>query len=89
MTTQKQDITNGPSKFDLMVSLFEGKKITFTLNRVGVITVIISGMDATDEKRQDWDIRGCIVGGQVEGLRTLFTGYFASVTVRSNQTHSI
>ena len=54
-------ITAGPSKLDLMFSLFEGKHIKLTVDgkevEVGVLQV-----QAEDGSRESWNLAGYIVG---------------------------
>lgn len=52
-------IINGPGKFDLMVSLFDVKLVTFTLEGVVPLKVIISSASTIEHLyRERWTIGG-------------------------------
>jgi hypothetical protein len=63
-------IVNGPSKFDLMVSLFDGdfqrrKEITFTVPTgvalpPMVVTATISGAEREDGSGESWNFRAMV-----------------------------
>lgn len=61
-------ITGGPSKFDLMVSLFEGnpkvrKTVSFKLEGLRrEIQVAITGVQQEDGSGESWNIEGWVMG---------------------------
>lgn len=52
MATRK--ITNGPSKFDFMNALFDGKQVQFTIEGLGVLDIIVHSVATEDGSRQRW-----------------------------------
>lgn len=54
-------ITNGPGKFGLMLSLFEGKRAQFTFKGIGKKEVVITGLDRALGTTQTFTVRGFIV----------------------------
>ena len=64
MTTAKLkfDIKKGPGKFNLMVALFQGELITFTISGPArseyLVNVRIFGVQAEDGNRESWNIEG-------------------------------
>jgi len=59
-------LRNGPSKYDLMMALFEEKPVTFTLQRTGevnaeVVTGKITGIAREDASKESWMLVGFIV----------------------------
>lgn len=78
---QKLKIMDGPSKFDLMAALFDGKEVDFTLavqgNIVGQyrseeVSVIILGVAIEDGSRNSWLIHGLIK----DPSNRSFSGYY-------------
>lgn len=61
-------IVNGPNKFDLMLSLFVGKHVTFTIefkdggDQKALIKTQINSIEAEDGSRESWNLTGGIVG---------------------------
>jgi hypothetical protein len=70
-------IVNGPSKWDLMLGLFEGKKVEFTVETTkhdytsknvfithpkNIFHVQVNSIEAEDGSRESWNITGGIVG---------------------------
>jgi len=60
-------IVNGPSKFDLMAALFEGKQVEFTMQTKdscmkAIIRVQVNLVEAEDGTRDSWNLSGGIVG---------------------------
>ena len=62
-------ITAGPSKWDLMLSLFEGKKVTFQVKKTDgsscpkEVAGWIDRVYAEDRANDFWHIEGHLVGG--------------------------
>lgn len=75
MATQRK-LTAGPSKFELMLSLFEGKRVTFTIEGVGAQETLVTSVGAEDDSHENWNIQGSLT--QME-LRK-FKGYFDTRT---------
>ena len=80
MATQiKVSILGGPSKFDLMLSCFEGKEVEFKLDEDKVYTASIVrtkwvDVEAEDGSGESWNIkfrteRGCIYKGYYSSKR--------------------
>ena len=75
------EILEGPSKFDLMAALFDGKKVQFTF-KLGEVThkvnMGVSGVAAEDGSRESWLINGFFPTGLIHGPCTFsnFSGYF-------------
>lgn len=61
----------GPSKFDLMLSLFEGKQVSFGAGQE-TFTVTVVSIQKDDGGNESWHLAGNIIG---QNLRT-FTAYF-------------
>ncbi len=81
MTQPEFRITNGPGKFDLMLSVFEGKRLKFTLQdvsqRVCVAAVDIHGVDLEDGSFESWCIEGYMIDLDGQHLKhNGFTGYY-------------
>lgn len=72
------DIVNGPSKFDLMVSLFSTKPashpVLFKTKNHGDFTATITGVRWEDGSGESWIIEG--YSALAAGAR--FTGYFST-----------
>lgn len=69
----RQTITNGPSKFDLMVSLFDGgvrnrRPVLFTYSNKNQIRVVINWLDRDSGDGENWSFCGyetrCDKGGE-------------------------
>lgn len=63
----RQEIENGPSKWDLMLALFDRKSpapraVHFALAGKEYVTVIIDGVCAVDDSDSSWSFTGHIVG---------------------------
>ena len=79
MATETMAIVAGPSKYDLMLGLFEGKEAEFTLRYTGlanspvdhVVRVRILSVGREDDSNESWMI-GFYVGLQH------FRGYFST-----------
>jgi|AP95_1055475.scaffolds.fasta_scaffold206342_1 hypothetical protein len=54
----QQDITEGPSKYDLQAALFDGKKVCFTVEGLGQIEVQMNNVGIEDGGRESWLIEG-------------------------------
>ncbi len=85
MTTQidqqRMEIVDGPGKFDLMVALFDGKVVRFTLKDKNTKALKIIGVELEDGSNQRWLIKGYIYKGyhMSEGDKTSrFSGYYDS-----------
>lgn len=52
------EILDGPSKFDLMVALFEGKRVEFKIAGQGRVMCQLNGVAVEDGSRQSWLIQG-------------------------------
>lgn len=69
-----QRITAGPSKFDLMLAVFErGKNVEFTVDGKQV-EVNVSSILAEDGSRESWCLSGYIIGQQFKR----YTAYFST-----------
>lgn len=56
-------LTGGPSKYDLMLALFDGRGneqrlVTFSLQHIGEIEVRIMGVDREDGSAESWVFKG-------------------------------
>lgn len=83
-------INAGPSKFDLMLSLFERKQVTFTIEDTptlnATIEAVIQQIQAEDGNSESWNIEGIVKHkvydhstdweGRIDESR--FTGWFDS-----------
>ena len=86
MATQvRAEIVEGPSKFDLMASLFDGKEVEFTLlvqqgTHSGRHTprFQVQGASMEDGSHLSWNISGYVAAGFPEWK--YFAGYFDSRT---------
>lgn len=84
-TATRFSIEDGPSKFDLMAALFDGKKVIITLRdaappttgRMRLPEVYVRSVEIEDGSRESWLIKGWCSGPS--GSRE-FTGYFDSRT---------
>jgi len=56
----QQDVTNGPNKFDLMASLFDGKIVWFTVEGMGKVKITVHGVNIDDASRERWLIEGYV-----------------------------
>lgn len=75
MATQRK-LTAGPNKFDLMISLFEGKRVTFTVEGIGTQETQVTRVECEDGSHESWNIQGAFT--QRNWQR--FTGYFDTRT---------
>lgn len=73
-TDQKIQISNGPCKMDLMLSLFEGKEVTFRTPGGGETIVNMQGLSLEDGSRNRWLFHAYIVGD--ERPWTKISGYY-------------
>lgn len=85
MATQDQyNITDGPSKFDLVLALFDGKDAKVTLEGKEIVRVNINSVKAEDWKRESWVLDGYNGSVSISGKSLLnvgkFTGYYNSRT---------
>jgi len=60
-------IVNGPSKWDLILALFESKKMEFTVEPIkygmrNVFRIQVNAVEAEDGSRESWNITGGIIG---------------------------
>lgn len=80
MTTQKHyTLVDGPSKFDLMLSLFTGKEVTFRLDSVNQFTVTINSLEIEDGSRENWLLKGYVrerLSWQSKESSIRFSGFF-------------
>jgi len=62
----KLKIVSGPSKWDLILALFEGKKVEFTVKgkypMMSMFRIQLNSVEAEDGFRESWNITGGIVG---------------------------
>lgn len=69
-------VTAGPSKFDLMLSLFEkGKTITFTVAGKPIL-VQVNGVSIEDGTRESWIVVGYIINSDPKQKSERFSAYF-------------
>lgn len=86
-------IVNGPSKWDLVTALFDGKQVEFTIKfndgiTKAIIKVQVNSVEAEDGSRDSWNLKGGIVGlgqwseGKSQTTETIswrnFKAYFSS-----------
>lgn len=91
MTTQtipnyQRTLIDGPSKFDLMMALFDkGRKVSFTDERGMKYEATISMVEAEDGSHESWNLKGSTTiwgaggsdgDGKVRLIRYRFIGYF-------------
>lgn len=77
MTNKSKKIVNGPSKFDLMISLFSGsnasttrRTVTFVLEASGdesSVTALIESVEREDGSGESWNFEGSQLGHWVRG----------------------
>ncbi len=65
-------ITAGPSKFDLMLSLFEGKSVKLTVDGQEVEVSVLQ-IQAEDGSRESWNLAGQIIS---KAKMQYFRAYF-------------
>ena len=71
-------IVNGPSKFDLMLSLFEGKKVAFELEpcpKGGVVVrweFFISSIQREDGSSESWNIKASVAGASWQVTKRMY-----------------
>jgi hypothetical protein len=74
MTQEKNiKIVGGPGKFELMVSFFEGRDITFTLAGGKKIMVRLNTIQREDGSNQSWNINGYPINSPGKGFRAYYT----------------
>ncbi len=87
INTQKFEIVNGPGKFDLMVGLFEGKPLTFSLTQATAevrVTVHLYEVGQEDGSCKSWLLEGrCYMPGHALDWVN-FDGYYHSVNRRGH-----
>jgi hypothetical protein len=78
-------VTNGPSKFDLMLSVFERKVVTLALKRCGVkdVRVIVSAIEQEDGSCDSWCVKGfivqdCPIHQELSREYLIFEGYYST-----------
>ena len=72
---RKGDIQNGPSKFYFMVSLFDGKVVTFTVEHRGEVHVRINKVEREDGSGESWIIGGFVIPRDGSSYQP-FEGYY-------------
>lgn len=53
-TSRQYAITNSPSKFDLMVALFDNKPVEITVEEIGILSVQISSVAIEGATPGEW-----------------------------------
>jgi hypothetical protein len=83
----RYDITNGPSKFDLMVALFKkNEMVQFSIKSPAVfrdtkvVEIIINGIACEDGSRESWLIEGMYAEPTYPNHLRRFEGYYNSRT---------
>jgi hypothetical protein len=77
-------ISEGPSKFDLVVSLFDGKVVEFTQktdkNFVFKIQAIVTSAEREDASRNSWNLKIYVLpGSNVQGINSKeYSAYYNS-----------
>jgi hypothetical protein len=61
MATRRKEITAGPSKWDLVLSLAEGKKVEITLEDWGRLGICIMSVRREDGSGESWNITGHLI----------------------------
>ncbi len=64
-------ISNGPGKFDLMMSLFSRQIVTFKLGTGSEVRVLITSITQEDGSCESW-----IISGYIVGYNERFRGYY-------------
>ena len=90
MNSAKFNIADGPSKFELMVSLFDGKLVKFTQSRgssettKNVIEAVLQSVEKEDGSLDSWNIRILIIKDESQILRIskIYPAYYCSRTRR-------
>ena len=77
----RYDITDGPSKMDFMLSLFDGdtqhrRPVVFTLRGEGLTSFIIDGVEREDGSGENWIFKGSYYLGSIS--RILAHGFFST-----------
>lgn len=75
----RRNLTAGPSKFDLMLSVFDSKMVTFTMEGLGQVEGIVMGVTAQDPDHEMYQIIGYFVTNEGH-MSTPFDGHFDSQT---------
>jgi len=73
----RQDITEGPSKYDLQAALFDGKEVRFTVEELGQVKVRIDDVGIEDGSRESWLIEGYIFPADQQN-RKRFHGFYGT-----------
>ncbi len=76
---ERTRITSGPSKFDLMLSLFDRKPVKFTVDKKE-IEVRINRIEAEDSSCESWNLVGYIICQLTSRPEPHFSAYFSTKT---------
>ena len=76
MANKRNTIINGPGKFDLMLALFQSKRVTFTIKEIkevapkarGICHVRVDSITRQDHRFNVWLIQGYFEGGYYDYL---------------------
>jgi len=73
------EILDGPGKFDLMLAIFDGKEVVFTIPALRINARIYSVI-AEDGSRESWNIAGAFKAAYDLGERgwKKFSGYYST-----------
>lgn len=70
-----QEIIGGPDKSDLMLALFFGKEVIFTMENGQKLTVRISSIQREDGSSESWNLEGEIMNCLTDRK---FVGYYST-----------
>lgn len=70
-----QEIICGPGKFDLMLALFAGKEVVFTMENGQKLTVRISSVQREDGSSESWNLEGEVMNCLTDRK---FVGYYST-----------
>lgn len=74
----RRKVSNGPSKHDLQLSLFEGKHVHFVLEGRGPLEAVVQRVSLEDGSLQKWIIAGYFIRPYAQGRWQAFSGYYDS-----------
>ncbi len=74
-------IVGGPGKFGLVLGLFDGKRLEFTIDNPGrksKIAVLLASVESVDGSRENWNIKGVILSHEKSDTDVKFNGYYTT-----------
>lgn len=71
-TTNRLSILSAPSKYDLQLSLFERKEVSFTLEGNVTVNVIVTNVGQEDGSCDSWNVSGCLMDGTLRKFQGFY-----------------